>query len=92
MSSTAASKRLTATFQPHVVVLDLLILDLNGLEIAAALKQQPWSDRAIFVAHTGVSTRDVVARVLQAGFQYFLRKPSPFQYFETILSSLPKER
>jgi len=30
------------TFQPHIVVLDLLIPDLNGLQIAAALKQQPW--------------------------------------------------
>jgi len=43
MSSTAASRRLKwRTFQPHIVVLDLLIPDLNGLQIAAALKQQPW--------------------------------------------------
>jgi len=79
-----------STFQPHVVILDLLIPDLNGLEIAAALKQQPWADRAVFVAHTGVSTKDVVERVKEAGFQYFLRKPSPFLQFETILSSLQK--
>src|SRR4051794_1107747 len=78
------------TYQPHVVILDLLIPDLNGLEIAAALKHQPWSGEAVFIAHTGVSTRDVVARVKEAGFDHFLRKPTPFEQFESILSSLPR--
>jgi len=77
------------TFQPHVVILDLLIPDLNGFDVAAALKQQPWSDAAVFVAHTGLCTRDVMAKVKQAGFQHFLRKPSCFEDFESILSSLP---
>jgi CheY-like chemotaxis protein len=78
-----------ATFQPHIVILDLLIPDMNGFDVAVALKEQPWSDAAVFVAHTGMCTRDIVAKVKQAGFQHFLRKPSCFDDFESILSSLP---
>jgi two-component system OmpR family response regulator len=78
------------TFKPHAVILDLQIPDLDGLKIAAALRQQAWSVDAVFIAYTGVSTRDIVARVKEAGFQHFLRKPTPFEEFENILWSLPR--
>ena len=79
-------------FQPDVVFLDLMMPNTDGFETAKELQRQPSSQRAVYVAYTGVSTSDVMARCKAAGFDHFLRKPTKLEEIETILRAVAANR
>ena len=48
-------------FRPHIVVCDLHLPDLSGLEVAQAMRQNPATRDALFVICTGLSEEDIRA-------------------------------
>lgn len=63
------------TFNPHVMLIDLVLPDANGLEICSSLrKSDRYSDRIIIVV-TGSDDRKTVDNSYSAGATDFIRKP-----------------
>ena len=62
---------------PDVVLLDINMPDMDGLETARRLRSDP-SNRALrLVALTGRGTWDLRKKAMDAGFDEFLSKPIP---------------
>lgn len=63
------------TFDPHVVVLDLGLPDLNGYEVARELRKQQMR-RPYIAAVTGWGTTEDRVRSLAAGIDMHIIKPT----------------
>ncbi len=79
---------------PKVIVLDLMMPDLSGMEVIKAIKANPdWEDIAIIILSAKESSTDRIA-ALQAGADDFLVKPfNPEELtvrIETILKRINK--
>lgn len=62
-------------FEPHVVLLDLMMPGLNGFEVCRQIKDDP-STRAIrVIAMTGHHAEENVKRIIEAGAEECLAKP-----------------
>ena len=62
-------------FRPQVVLLDIGMPGMNGLEIARRLRERARSPRPLIVAVTAWSKSEDEARSLEAGFDLHLVKP-----------------
>lgn len=65
-----------ARFAPELVLLDIGLPGLNGLEVAARLRQLPSTKNALLVALTGYGQLEDRDRSHQAGFDEHLVKPA----------------
>ena len=61
---------------PDVVVIEIMLPDLDGFEIAARLKANPATAAIRVVAVTSYSRPDLMLRSSRAGFDDVLRKPA----------------
>lgn len=61
--------------RPEVALIDIGLPDMNGYELARALRAQPELKRCRFIAVTGHSSPSAVARSIAAGFESHLSKP-----------------
>jgi len=77
------------TFQPAVVLLDLGMPEMDGLEVARRMREDPQSASATLVAVTGWGQREDRRRTHEAGFDYHLVKPADMSTLQSILS--PRE-
>jgi CheY-like chemotaxis protein len=62
-------------FRPQVVLLDIGMPGMNGLEIARRLRERARSPRPLIVAVTGWAKTEDEARSREAGFDLHLVKP-----------------
>ena len=62
-------------FRPHVVVLDIGLPGMNGLDTARALRQEPWGKDVILIAATGWGQTHDIDEARRAGFDRHLVKP-----------------
>jgi len=74
------------TFQPAVVLLDLGMPGMNGLEVARRMRDDPRVKGATLVALTGWGQREDRRRTSEAGFDYHLVKPADLGTLQSILS------
>jgi CheY-like chemotaxis protein len=74
------------TFKPTVVLLDLGMPEMNGLEVARRMREDPEAQRATLVALTGWGQREDRRRTHEAGFDYHLVKPADVGTLQSILS------
>jgi PAS domain S-box-containing protein len=75
-----------AEFEPAVVLLDLGMPGMNGLEVARRMRENPKLDGVTLVALTGWGQREDRRRTHEAGFDYHLVKPADVGTLQTILS------
>jgi signal transduction histidine kinase/DNA-binding response OmpR family regulator len=78
------------SFQPEVVLLDIGLPGLDGLEVARRLRAMNLSPRPMLVALTGYGQNDDVQRSREAGFDHHLVKPTDPQALIALLASTPK--
>jgi len=64
-----------ASFRPHVVVLDLVLPDRSGLEIAEEIALRYGDERPVLIAITAYSSDSDRRLAKAAGFQEFIAKP-----------------
>jgi signal transduction histidine kinase/DNA-binding response OmpR family regulator len=76
------------TFQPDVVLLDIGLPGLDGLEVARRLRAMNLSPRPMLVALTGYGQADDVRRSQEAGFDHHLVKPADPQSLTALLASM----
>jgi len=67
--------RIVQSFQPNVVLLDLMMPGLNGFDVCEQIKSEPTTQAIRVIAMTGFYTDENVRRVLEAGAECCLAKP-----------------
>jgi PAS domain S-box-containing protein len=74
------------TFRPEVVLLDLGMPEMSGLEVARRMRENPALAGITLVALTGWGQREDRRRTTEAGFDYHLVKPADLTALQTILA------
>lgn len=62
-------------FEPEIVLLDIGLPGMSGLEVAMAMRARPWCDRCLLAAVTGQGQENDRERSHAAGFDIHLVKP-----------------
>jgi PAS domain S-box-containing protein len=75
-------------FRPDVVMLDIGLPGLDGLETCRRLRERPWGRNAVIIALTGWGHEDDRARSRDAGFDAHLVKPVAHDVLGRLLESL----
>ena len=79
------------TFGPHVIVLDLVMPDASGLELAEQIRRRYGEDGPVLVAITAYSSDSDRRLAKAAGFHDFIAKPyDPQALLQRIASLRPK--
>jgi len=66
---------LARDFKPDVALLDLAMPGVGGLDVARALRKEPWASNLRLFALTGLGQPDDLRRASEAGFDEQLIKP-----------------
>ncbi|MEZ2354504.1 response regulator [Caballeronia sp. RCC_10] len=66
----------TGRWQPQIVLLDIWMPDIFGLEVAARLRANEKTSETILIAHSAASGERDLERAKQAGFDAFCAKPT----------------
>ena len=74
------------TFKPAVVLLDLGMPEMSGLEVARRMREDPEMRGTTLVALTGWGQREDRRRTREAGFDYHLVKPADVGTLQSILT------
>lgn len=67
--------RCVQAHRPTVVLLDVMMPGMDGVEVCRSLKRDPQSAQVRIVAMTGYHTPELESRMLAAGARVLLRKP-----------------
>jgi CheY-like chemotaxis protein len=63
------------TFHPQVILLDLMMLGINGFTVCKLIKTNPQTRAIRIIAMTGHPTTDKIERALSAGAEACISKP-----------------
>ena len=74
-------------FHPEVVLLDIGMPGLNGLDAARRLRERPWAKGVLLIALTGLGQDQDRRRSEDAGFNAHLVKPVEGRMLETLMDS-----
>ena len=78
------------TFEPDLILLDVHLPDMSGLDVCRALRQMAPSSRTTIVMLTAASQVDDIARGFAAGATQYLTKPfSPLHLLSLVERLLP---
>jgi PAS domain S-box-containing protein len=77
-------------FQPEVIVLDIGMPKLDGLETARRLRRQPWARKAVLIAITGWGNDQDKRQSAEAGFDVHLVKPVDPMTILNVLDDIDK--
>ena len=73
------------TFQPNIVLLDLMMPGMDGYEVCRRLKTDPNTKSIRIIAMTGYPTNDNIKRILAEGAEDCLSKPMDQEKLFSIL-------
>jgi CheY-like chemotaxis protein len=79
---------LTLSEVPDLVLIDLSLPDVSGLEIAKAIKQNPGIAEIPLVALSGHTGREIASKALEAGMAAYLIKPTGSQELLEVIEKL----
>lgn len=75
-----------ADFRPNLVLLDLGMPGVHGLDTARTIRAQPWGRDMLLVAVTGWASSEDRLRTAEAGFDHHLVKPVAIEVLRQLLS------
>ncbi|MBD8631411.1 MAG: ATP-binding protein [Massilia sp.] len=90
-SARAALEALPA-FEPDVCLLDIGLPEMNGFELARALRTRPGTDHAILIAVTGYAQEKDRAEARAAGFHDLFAKPVDLEVLGAALVQIERRR
>ncbi len=70
---------------PDLIIMDLGLPGINGIEATIVLKQNPKTSQISIIAHSAWREENRVAEALKAGMVEFLPKPTPPKVFAEVL-------
>jgi CheY-like chemotaxis protein len=72
-------------FEPEVVILDIGLPEIDGLEVAVLMRQMPATRHALLLAVTGYGQPEDRKAALAAGFDHHLVKPVSLAQLENLI-------
>ncbi|MBD2358645.1 response regulator [Tolypothrix sp. FACHB-123] len=75
-------------YQPNLIMLDILLPSINGIEMVRYLKQEPLTCHIPVVAVTALASKDDRDRIFKAGFDAYLSKPYMIDELEVVINRL----
>ena len=67
--------RMVQEHKPEIVILDIMMPGMDGVEVCRSIKADPLTRHALVVAMTGHHTTELERRVIDAGAKVLLKKP-----------------
>ena len=87
----ATALQLADEFEPELILLDVNLPDLSGLEVCRRLRRHPRLTGVRIVMLTAAAQQDDIARGLAAGATHYLTKPfSPVRLLSLVEALLPR--
>jgi signal transduction histidine kinase/ActR/RegA family two-component response regulator len=77
-----------AAFAPQAVVVDIGLPDVDGFEVAAALRRAPATADSMLIALSGYTAIAMMERGAEAGFDHYLTKPVDLLRLEHVLAAV----
>ena len=77
-------------FRPNVILLDIKIPKISGIEVAKTIRQDPKNSDIIIVAVTAYSMRGDKEKIIEAGCDHYISKPIDTRSFGDFISKLLK--
>jgi PAS domain S-box-containing protein len=74
-------------FRPEVMLLDIGMPVLNGLELATRIRERPWGTQMRLIALTGWGQPEDLRRSQQAGFNHHLVKPVELSRLQELIGA-----
>lgn len=75
-------------FAPDVMLLDIGLPIVDGLQVARWIRRQPGLRSVLLIALTGCGQESDRRRTRDAGFDYHLVKPADFKAIESIMATV----
>jgi CheY-like chemotaxis protein len=85
-----AALRVAERFRPEMVLLDLGMPTMDGLETCRCMRAASWGKDIFIVALTGLGQREDRRRTKEAGFDEHLLKPLGYSALQTLLQNLTR--
>jgi CheY-like chemotaxis protein len=79
-------------YQPDLILLDILLPSLNGIEVVQRLKHEPLTRHIPVVAVTALADRECKQRLLKAGFDDYISKPYMLEDLEAVVCRLLNDK
>lgn len=73
-------------YQPDLILLDILLPGISGIDIVRSLKQEPLTSHIAVIAVTALASREDRERILSAGFNDYISKPYMIEDLEALVS------
>jgi two-component system phosphate regulon response regulator PhoB len=90
-SDGATALELAAELEPELILLDVNLPDVSGLEVCRRLRREPGLAGVRIVILTAAAQQDDIARGLSAGASHYLTKPfSPVRLLSLVEGLLPR--
>jgi signal transduction histidine kinase len=74
------------TFRPQIVLCDIGLPDIDGLEVARRMRRRAWFGETRLIALTGYGQPEDIHHALEAGFEAHLTKPINLDQLLALLS------
>lgn len=84
-SNGEAAISLAKQFQPDLILLDIMLPDMDGLQIVRVLKQELLTKHIPVIAVSAMARTQDKETALQAGYQDYLTKPYELESLEALL-------
>ena len=87
----ASAMKAALEFLPNAVLLDIGLPDVDGLQLAKWVRQEPTLRNVLLIALTGYGLDSDKERIRQAGFDHHLVKPVSFEKVQSILATATRK-
>jgi CheY-like chemotaxis protein/two-component sensor histidine kinase len=88
-ASGSEALQIIAQFVPEVALIDIGLPEMNGYELARAIRSRPESSGMVLIAQTGWGREEDRKRSREAGFDHHLTKPIDHPLLRAILAAPP---
>ena len=84
---------IAAVFHPEIVLCDMRLPDMEGPDVARALRELPGAKDAVIAMHSAMTEPDLATQSLRAGtaVNLFLSKPLTEEKLDTLISVLKSQ-
>lgn len=79
-------------YQPDLILLDILLPGLSGIDLIRSLKQEPLTTEIAAIAVTALASREDKEQILNAGFNDYISKPYMIEDLEAMVCRYLKRK
>lgn len=84
--------KIAEELRPHIVLLDIGMPKVNGIEVARRIQEHPWGRGITLVALTGWAREEDRERTKEAGFHHHLAKPVASATLMELIETIQRDR